>query len=154
MGGIPGDYPFTERLRDVGGETAALAPVFVIPGAAERATRVGSALLLPHHSDYYHPDLVAAADAVVGKLGYSTVAEVYGAGVPFGYVPLEDFRESPVLARFVSERLPSIAIDEDEFTSGDWLARLPGLLDLPRLDAPTRNGADEAASAILQRLEP
>jgi hypothetical protein len=29
-------------------------------------------VLLPHHSGFYHPDLVNASDAVIGKVGYST----------------------------------------------------------------------------------
>ena len=33
-------------------------------------------ILLPHHSVFFHPDLVNASDAVVGKLGYSTLAAV------------------------------------------------------------------------------
>jgi hypothetical protein len=95
MGGIPWHYTFLEQLagqRDL---------YFVIPGADEQIQNQGSypgVVLLPHHSDFFHPDLVNACDAVIGKAGYSTVAEVYHAGVPFGYIARPRFRESQVLA--------------------------------------------------------
>ena len=68
---------------------------FVIPGGADDYLWQENLVLLPHHSRFYHPDLVAAADAVVGKVGYSTVAETFHAGAPLGYVPRTRFRESP-----------------------------------------------------------
>ena len=55
---------------------------------------------MPHHSAFYHPDLVNASDAVVGKLGYSTVAEAALAGVSYAYVPRNQFRETESFGKF------------------------------------------------------
>ena len=61
--------------------------------------------LLSSRSGIFHPDIVAASDGVVGKIGYSTLAEVYAAGVPYGFVPRPRFRESDVLSAFVQEQM-------------------------------------------------
>ena len=98
MGGIPMQYPFLQQL-------AAQPDIsFIIPGASESIQHYGNVVLLPHRTGLFHPNLVSACDAVIGKVGYSTLAEVYHAGLPFGYIPRQDFRES---ARLVAI-LPSI----------------------------------------------
>jgi hypothetical protein len=142
MGGIPWEYTFLEQLaaqRDF---------YFIIPGAAERLELRDNLALLPQRSDFYHPDLVNAADVVIGKLGYSTLAEIYYAGVPFGYIPRLHFRESEVLAAYIENELSGIAITGAQFENGEWLARLPDLLALPRRHHHRINGADQAASFI------
>jgi hypothetical protein len=146
MGGIPWEYTFLKQLagqRDF---------YFIVPGAAERPELRGNLALLPHHSDFYHPDLVNAADAVIGKLGYSTLAEVYQAGVPFGYIPRRHFRESEVLAAYIENKMSGMVITGAQFESGEWLARLPHLLALPRRYHHHPNGADQAASFIANLL--
>ncbi len=128
--------------------------VFVVPGGSDREESRGALRLLPHHSPIHHPDLVAAADVVVGKLGYSTVAEAVGAGTRFLYVPRPGFRESAVLERFVHERLPAAEISWDELSSGEFAARIPSLLVRPI--SPRRpadgGGARVAAEAIVRRF--
>ncbi len=142
MGGIPGKYDFLHRLQEQRGV------YFVIPGAGASARRDGNLVLLPHRSEFYHPDLVNACDAVIGKLGYSTVAEVYRAGVPLGYVSRARFRESGVMARFVRRWMNGVAISESQFHTGDWLRHLPDLLVLPRVARREPNGAMQAARFI------
>ena len=65
----------------------------VIPGAGGDIGRNENVIVLPHGSPFFHPDLVNASDCVVGKLGYSTLAEIYRAGVPFGFVVRRGFRD-------------------------------------------------------------
>ncbi|HEX7593411.1 MAG TPA: glycosyltransferase family protein [Anaerolineae bacterium] len=146
MGGIPGKYDFLRRLNEQRGVH------FVIPGNGGSARRESNLVLLPHHSEFYHPDLVNACDAVIGKLGYSTVAEVYHAGIPLGYVSRARFRESPVMARFVRRRMNGVAISEAQFLTGDWLRHLPDLLALLRLHRREQNGAAQAARFIAKLL--
>jgi hypothetical protein len=109
-------------------------------------------LLLPHHSGFYHPDLVAAADAVVGKIGYSTVAETCRSRVPYGFVPRTGFRESAVLARWLVGRRRGLRIDPSAFASGQWVCRIPDLLDLGRPPERFPDGARQAARLILERF--
>jgi UDP:flavonoid glycosyltransferase YjiC (YdhE family) len=146
LGGIEARPAGAERLRLDG-------TVFVVPGgvgAGEPARRHGDAILLPHRTPIHHPDLVHAADAVVGKLGYSTVAEALAAGTRYAWVPRPGFRESAVLARHVGARLPSLELDPEEFASGAWTARLPALLARPRPAPAAGDGAVAAARAILE----
>jgi hypothetical protein len=146
LGGIPGQYRFLEQLETQN------SIYFLIPGASESIQLSNNLILLPHHSHFYHPDLVHTCNAVVGKLGYSTVAEVYQAGVPFGYIMRERFRESPVLAEYVRTRMKGLAIAKDEFQDGRWLSQLPDLLALPRIQRNDSNGADQIAKFIHKLL--
>lgn len=142
MGGVEGGLGGLERCRELAGVD------FVVPGGAASERRDGNVVLLPHRTPVAHPDLVAAADVVVGKLGYSTVAEAFAAGTRFAYLPRPAFRESAVLAEFVGARLPSIELDADEFADGNWVEGLPALLERPRPEPGDASGAEAAAAAI------
>jgi UDP:flavonoid glycosyltransferase YjiC (YdhE family) len=145
MGGIPHGGFALETLGRAAGVH------FVLAGAARRRRRAGNALLLPHRSGFFHPDLVAAADAVVGKLGYSTLAESSRAGVPFGFVPRPGFPESAVLERWVLRRGRGVRLAPDDFASGAWVRRLDDLLALGRSRERLTDGAAEAARLIADR---
>lgn len=146
MGGIPGRRPVPVPAPGAG-ET-----IFVLPGAAAAPEGGDHRILLPEHSSFFHPDLINASDAVVGKLGYSTLAEVYHAGVPYGYVPAPRFRESGVLGRFIEERMEGRAIDVADFEAGRWGSALEELLSLPRQPRGEPNGARQVAAFILDLL--
>ncbi|MCP5046377.1 MAG: hypothetical protein GY940_04340, partial [bacterium] len=101
-----------------------------------------------HDSDFFHPDLIAASDTVIGKPGYSTVAEVFQSGVPFGYVTRENFRESQVMDSFIKDQMSGFPVPESRFHSGAWLKLLPELLSGQRIERGSLNGADQAANFI------
>jgi hypothetical protein len=134
-----------DRLELLAGRSGA---VFVLPGAADEERWDRNLRLLPHRSPVHHPDLVAAADLVVGKLGYSTVAEAVAAGTRVLYVPRPGFRESAVLERYVGERLPAQAIEWSELESGAWVERVGALLAMPRAAPRANQGAERAARMI------
>ena len=125
---------------------------FAVPGGAQRRRRRGRVVLLPFHSELYHPDLVQAADVVVGKLGYSTVAETYQARSAMAFVGRPRFRESAVLAEFVRRTAPSAEITEAAFNDGSWIDAVDRLLDAERPTGPRVNGAGQAAAVILERF--
>jgi hypothetical protein len=142
MGGVEGGHGTLERCRETAGVD------FVVPGGAASERRLANVVLLPHRTPVAHPDLVAAADVVVGKLGYSTVAEAFAAGTRFAYLPRPAFRESAVLAEFVSARLPSRELEAEAFADGSWVDGLPELLARPRPGPGDAAGAEAAADAI------
>lgn len=146
MGGVPDKYSFLHDLNRFSGVR------FIVPGVGERVQRDGNVILLPHHSAYYHPDLIAMADAVVGKVGYSTLAEVYSVGIPYGYVARERFRESPFLTDFVDKRMTGIRMENDEYRNGKWIEKIDALLALPRRDRRPENGADQVAAFIIEHV--
>ena len=147
MGGIPEKHGFFKQLAEQK-ET-----YFVVPGGSERALRQENVVLLPHCSHFFHPDLVHSADAVVGKVGYSTLSEVYHAGVSYGYIKRSRFRESEILSEYIERHMNGFAIDESAFQNGEWISRVPELLDLPRVGGQDPNGAEQAADFIFGVLD-
>jgi UDP:flavonoid glycosyltransferase YjiC (YdhE family) len=151
MGGIPWDYA---AMVAGGGPRLPGLPegvVLVVPAGAAEPRRLPWARLLPFHSELYHPDLVAAADAVIGKLGYSTLAECWCSGVPFGFVPRPSFPESPVLAAAITNEGAGVEVSADALTAASW-GWLEGVLAVPRVDGGRRRGNAQAASAIAEWL--
>lgn len=144
MGGLSWRYDFLDRL-------AGRKEAFVVFAGVDRLERRGNLLLLPDRSPIYLPDLIAAADAIVGKLGYSTVAEALAAGTRYLFVPRPRFPESPVLERFVLDRLPSAAVSLAGFIDGAWTDHLDELLARPRPAPLKQNGADRIIT-LLDRL--
>ena len=145
-GGINQSYGFLKKLKK-------LPDIhFVMPGAGPKMEIRDNYIILPHQSDFYHPDLVNACDAVVGKVGYSTLAEVYHAGVPFGYVVRSNFRESGPLAAFIEKQMQGVYLKESDFSSGRWIAKLQDLLNLNRVPRRGTNGAEQIGRFIRDRV--
>ena len=146
MGGVSGDEYDMEPLRRADGY------VFLVAGRGESLVRSGNLRLLPRQCGLYHPDLTGAADLVVGKVGYSTLAEVYAAGVPYGYIARKEFRESGVLVDFIHRNRLGLEIRANELYSGDWLRQIPAIMALRCNKAGRENGADAAADFILNTV--
>ncbi|MEP0775743.1 MAG: hypothetical protein HRF46_15455 [Acidobacteriota bacterium] len=146
MGGIPWRWDGVGRLR------AHSEAVFVVPGGSEAERREGNLVLLPHRTGLYHPDLVQAADVVVGKLGYSTVAEVVGMGKPFAYVPRPTFPESPVLEAYLRQRGACMAIPPHRVATLEWVGEALRLADLGGAPAAPPDGAGMVAQVLLETL--
>ena len=147
MGGIRFRYGRLDQLAE-----AAHGAWVVVPGGAESPRRRGRLVMLPFHSRHYHPDLVGAADVVIGKLGYSTVAEASRAGTAMAYVARPGCPESAVLARFVERHLNACEIDGEVFERGDWLPVIETLAAGPRRSPALGDGAAAAAAAIEARF--
>ncbi len=146
MGGIPGtELP----LRQM----AAMQQCFILPGlAGEKPVIRGNLHFLPPDSGIFHPDLVAACDAVIGKVGYSTLAEVYQAGIPFGYIQRPGFRESSPLAAFITREMVSMEIPREQFQGSRWLDTVSELCRLVPDKDRKENGARAAADFIVDLL--
>jgi hypothetical protein len=142
MGGVGWDYSALEQLEKFEGV------YFVIAGGQPHMESRGNLIILPQHSGFFHPDLTNACQAVIGKVGYSTLAEVYQAGARYGYVPRPAFRETAVLVEYIEANLPGLCITEKAFQSGAWRDQLPALLALPVASRRTTNGADQIAHFI------
>ncbi len=147
MGGITEQYTFLDALK------SQYDVYFIILGGFQSVELCDNLILLPHPTQLYHPDLVNASDAVIGKVGYGTLAEVYWAGVPFGYISRPNFRESEKLARFIKSEMPGLPILESDFYNGGWIPALPKLLGLSRMQRRGPNGAYQAAVYIKNVLD-
>lgn len=143
MGGIDFEHSYLAKL-------ARYPEVhFVLAGNHSAGETPSNVHLLSPRSGIFHPDIVAASDGVVGKIGYSTLAEVYAAGVPYGYVPRPRFRESDVLSAFVEREMVGFPIAADELSDGRWIEGIPALLALPRRGEVRVNGAAEVAEFLV-----
>lgn len=146
MGGVGQHTPLLDSMahrKDI---------VFVVAWGSPKLQRSGNVIRLPLQSDFYHPDLVHAADAVIGKVGYSTLAEVYHAGVPFGYVVRDGYPEMPPLVAFIEKEMPGLPLPAaflETDSAGDSIDRL---LALPHHPPTAPNGADAIANFLLPLL--
>ncbi len=143
MGGIPEQFKFLEQLPNMKGIH------LVIPGGSSVPQFTAQVALLPHHSSFYHPDLIHASDAVIGKAGYSTIAETYHAGAPFGYVIRQGWRESASLAEFIQAQIPALEVSSADFEIGDLGDAISALLALPTRWRSGPDGSGQAADYIL-----
>lgn len=142
MGGVPDRFQFLSRLP------RRIDPFIVVPGAVDCTNPHPKVIMLPSNSSFYHPDLLQAADLLVGKAGYSTVAEAYHAGIPFGYVARSESPESPALVHFIRRSLAACPVTAGAYHTGRWLESVPDLLNMPRRPPPKENGADVIARLL------
>ncbi len=146
MGGVEGDEYAVAPLMEANGF------IFVLGGQGNRVECSGNLRYVPKQSDVYHPDLVAASDLVVGKAGYSTLAEVYAAGVPFAYISRETFRESAVLTEFIRREMGGTELAGVELQTGSWVERLDELSARQPARESRENGAVTVARIIVELL--
>jgi len=146
MGGIPEEFGNLEGVQKND------QVYLVVPGGYSDYLWKDHLILLPHHSSFYHPDLISASDVVMGKAGYSTIAEIYHAGTPFGFVSRSDFREAQPLADFIRREMNGFEISEEIYLQQRWGDALPALLEIPRIKRTAPNGADQIAQFICALL--
>lgn len=139
MGGL-GMAGLSLSLPDDGGNI-----LYLVAGQGTEAEAGKHVRFLPPDSGLDHPDLVAASDAVIGKTGYSTLAEVYRAQVPFGYIRRHGFRESGALVSFIRQEMAGLEIPEQELAEGGLAARIPALFALAPPPRRLPDGADQCA---------
>ncbi len=142
MGGIEWSYDALVSQLDHDGDLW-----LVIPGSRRHEKR-GRLVRLPHRSEFFHPDLIHAADVVVGKLGYSTLAEVYRAGVPLGYLTRPGFAESEKLEAWVKEHLICRWLEAAELESSRWLEKVRELIERPWRVPERGDGAVDVAGFV------
>ena len=98
---------------------------------------------------YAYQDLLAACDAVVGKLGYGLVAECLANRVPLLYVVRDDFREDAILGEVVERAGRALRLSRAELSRGDLR---PSLQHLLALDTPWTDLRLDGAEVVARRL--
>lgn len=143
MGGIAQDIPVQETGLKKQNH------LFVFTGQKETRKINENLFLVDRKASLYHPDLIATADLVVCKAGYSTVAECSQAGSRVLSVGRDDFAESGPLQNFLIEHLGSTPISTTTYESGEWLSMVPELLQKPK-PVVIENSAREVAAFLKQ----
>ncbi len=144
-GGIKTRHKFVNKLK------AQKNVYFIVPHDVKTFFKEDNLIVLPHHSSFYHPDLVLAADVVVCKSGYSTVAEAYFMNKPLALIKRPDFPESSYIEAFVQKHFVHQLFEPECFISGCWIDKIPLLLEQAGNNSTSKkypNGADEAAQII------
>jgi len=98
-------------------------------------------------------DVVAACDAVVGKLGYSLVSECVAAKTRLVMIPRTGFREDPITETEASRFTVLEPMPYEDYLTGRWRSYLDAALSrpVPHASAPL-GGASACARFIASRL--
>jgi len=125
----------------------------VAAGQTDQEVPGENRLQIPWESRFFHPDLVQAADLLICKLGYSTVAEAYLGGTAVLYLARHDFPESPKLAAFVEGQMLASEVTEEQLTSGHWVQLYRTLSQPHSLETIPVAGARQIADTIIKTLQ-
>ncbi|XP_024537180.1 L-arabinokinase isoform X2 [Selaginella moellendorffii] len=99
--------------------------------------------------DAYTPDLIAASDCMLGKIGYGTVSEALGYKVPFVFIRRDYFNEEPFLRNMLESYRCGVEMIRRDFLSGQWEPYLQRALQMkPCYDLPLNGG--ETVARILE----
>lgn len=142
MGGFAFDPPFINDLRHH------KEYLFLVAGQSHSEVMGDNIKLLGAHSALHHPDLINAADLLICKSGYSTIAECQQTATPICCVTTKRFAESEVIEHYVSEEMNGEIIEQSYFFGGTWINHLEELMLRRREPLPV-NGADQAAEFVL-----
>ncbi|KAL0565423.1 hypothetical protein V5O48_016597 [Marasmius crinis-equi] len=75
--------------------------------------------------DVYMPDLTAAADVLLGKIGYGTVAECVDSKTPVVFVPRPLFIEEHGLKLLLQQaQVPGVELTREEYEKGEWASKV------------------------------
>ena len=97
-------------------------------------------------------DLLTAVDAVIGKPGYGTFAEVACHGAAMLYVSRGDWPEEACLVKWLQNSARALEIPRAAFERGDVGEALQALWQQPRRPPIVPTGIDDSARLLAQRL--
>ncbi|XP_010548967.1 PREDICTED: L-arabinokinase-like [Tarenaya hassleriana] len=99
--------------------------------------------------DAYTPDLIAASDCMLGKIGYGTVSEALSYRLPFVFVRRDYFNEEPFLRNMLEFYQCGVEMIRRDLLMGHWRPYLERAISLkPCYEGGTNGG--EVAAHILQ----
>ncbi|KAJ0985195.1 hypothetical protein J5N97_003551 [Dioscorea zingiberensis] len=99
--------------------------------------------------DVYTPDLIAASDCMLGKIGYGTVSEALAYKLPFVFVRRDYFNEEPFLRNMLEYYHGGVEMIRRDLLVGHWKPYLERALKLSPCYEGGINGG-EVAALILQ----
>lgn len=147
MGGMSWGDSDVSALHDLVGWT-----FWVMPDMWEQVSHLDHVRLIPTtYPDYQN--LIAAADVLVGKAGWSTVAEVIAHQTPMLYTLRTGYSENVLLENALKNHANCRYVEKSAFQSGAWIGYLDELVksDFTWSDIPI-NGAEIAAQRLMEMV--
>ena len=106
-----------------------------------------SVVLLP--ATVHFPDVIAAADAVIGKIGFGLVSECLAGQTPLIFVSRENFAEETYLKSLLLSYNAGFEMSLEDFASGAWIASLEQAAEMtPSYDLSGFGGASKVAHIV------
>ncbi|KAJ8766051.1 hypothetical protein K2173_020567 [Erythroxylum novogranatense] len=99
--------------------------------------------------DAYTPDVMAASDCMLGKIGYGTVSEALAFKLPFVFVRRDYFNEEPFLRNMLEFYQCGVEMIRRDLLTGHWKPYLERAISLKPCYEGGINGG-EVAAHILQ----
>ncbi|CZT03985.1 uncharacterized protein RAG0_10586 [Rhynchosporium agropyri] len=101
--------------------------------------------------EVYAPDLVRAADMVLGKIGYGTVSECVGMNTALVYVSRPQFEEEHGLVSYMQRMGICREIPVAAFESGEWASAIESLHKYR--ETWTSSDIEEGSSQVAKMIE-
>ena len=98
------------------------------------------------------PDLIASADVVVTKGGYSTLASAFASHKPVVTCERRDFYEFKAIREYLLKTQTGVIIADEDFYQGNWQGAIKTALSLTVKDRVPLNGEIEILETVRQIL--
>ncbi|KAL6603260.1 hypothetical protein ACP70R_043621 [Stipagrostis hirtigluma subsp. patula] len=121
--------------------------ICLVCGASDSQDVPPNFIKLP--KDAYTPDVMAASDCMLGKIGYGTASEALAYKLPFVFVRRDYFNEEPFLRNLLEHHQSSIEMIRRDFLSGHWKPYLLRAITLQ----PCYNGPINGGEVVAQLLQ-
>jgi L-arabinokinase len=132
---VPKGGVYTTRLAVLG----TLFPVLLVCGAPAEQQLASNFIRMDR--DSYMPDLIAASDCMLGKIGYGTVSETLSCNTPLVFVRRDHFNEEPFLRKMLEFNRGGVEMNRRDFLSGRWVPYLERALVIrPSFSGPVNGG--------------
>eukprot|EP00898_Chlorokybus_atmophyticus_P005965 jgi/Chlat1/636/Chrsp103S00005 len=127
---------------------------FLPPGWVCMVCVVGAIGKLPPNfmrpaADEYMVDLVAASDAILGKIGYGTTSEALAHSTPLVYVRRDFFNEEPFLRKLLETHNCAVEMSRRDFFAGNWHPYLDRALKLKPMYSEPVDGGQVVAKTLI-----
>ncbi|KAK9946733.1 hypothetical protein M0R45_012180 [Rubus argutus] len=98
--------------------------------------------------DAYTPDIIAASDCMLGKIGYGTVSEALAFKLPFVFVRRDYFNEEPFLRNMLEHYQSGVEMIRRDLLTGHWRPYLERAISLKPCYEGGINGGEVAAQVL------
>jgi hypothetical protein len=98
------------------------------------------------------PDLIASADLICTKGGYSTLGSAFASNKPIITCERKDFYEFKAIREYLQKTQTGVIIEDDDFYTGNWQTSIKAALSLTVKDKVPLNGEIEISESVHQML--